>query len=166
MALSVFMFGACQHKQPEKSVVSIEAQHLFEQRDSDPLYLVKEGFRRHNANTYAKTSKELMSILQTAQIPSSGKGFILFDVSCYALMDPEKEAPASSCSYYTKSRDQKKRAKKSFTGPSAEALRMLLSGFPVNQGDSGVSVGYIHCEQTNADFPSCDLSVELNYAGP
>lgn len=164
IVVSLTVLG-CQHT-PKQKAVKETPDTILEQRDAAPLSLVKEGFRRHNADQYAKSSRELMSVLQNAKVASTGKEFFLYDVSCYVVSNTSDESPQSSCSYYLKSRDQKKRVKKVFSGPEAEKLRLLLSEFPVNQGDSGVATKYLHCEQTNSEVISCDLAVELNYAGP
>lgn len=169
--LLVFVFllsVACQHRQksdaPEKKQKSNEETLLFEPSSTDPLSLVKEGLRRENAEKYGKASKEIINLLQKAKVPAIGKEYYVYNLFCHVM--PRGDVVDTTCTYFSKGPDQKKRVKKSFSGPVADELRMAMSVYPVTQGDSGASTTFLYCQDNSADMPACDLAIDLNYAGP
>lgn len=169
LLLVVFLFNlACQHQArtgaSEKKQKSNEETLLFEQSSADPLSLVKEGLRRENAEKYGKASREIINLLQKAKVPSVGKEYYVYNLFCHVI--PRGDVVDTTCTYFTKGPDQKKRAKKSFSGPVADELRMAMSVYPVTQGDSGASTSFLYCQDNSADMPACDLAIDLNYAGP
>lgn len=162
----LFISVGCQHSAPKAvSEKTNESPNLLlEQNPADPLSLVKEGLRRENADKYGKASKDIVNLLQKAKVPAIGKEYYLYNLFCHIM--PRGDVVDTTCTYFTKSADQKKRVKKSFSGPIADEMRMALSVYPVTQGDSGASTSFLFCQNTTDDMPSCDLAIDLNYAGP
>ncbi len=161
-----FLSVSCQHSTPKAVTEKVNESPnlLLEQSSTDPLSLVKEGLRRENADQYGKASKNIVNLLQKAKVPAIGKEFYLYNLFCHVM--PRGDVVDTSCTYFTKSADNKKRVKKSFSGPIADELRMALSVYPVTQGDSGASTSFLFCQNTTDDMPACDLAIDLNYAGP
>lgn len=162
----LFLTIGCQHSsQNTASEKKNEVPNLLlEQVSADPLSLVKEGLRRENADKFGKSSKNIVNLLQKAKVPLVGKEYYLYNLFCHVM--PRGDIVDTTCTYFIKSADQKKRIKKSFSGPIADEMRMALSMYPVTQGDSGASTSFLFCQNVAEEMPACDLAIDLNYAGP
>ncbi len=158
--LLLIVLSSCQSF-VKKSQSTSPIQNQYEADSEDPPMELKNRLRKWNQTQRVEISRPLVTILKNGNLLKSNQEVQLLNVLCQ--IGAEREEVVSKCTFLKKV--GKYWRPLTLRGEIAEELRLELSRFPVSQGDSGVSVSYLRCQNRQSE-PTCELAIDLNYEGP
>ncbi|MGE3260256.1 MAG: hypothetical protein AB7K68_00610 [Bacteriovoracia bacterium] len=161
---ALFLLSACATAAPKSSVHS-----ATEKKEEDAPALSHRGGSPLKEFTFSKENAEkLYGALKEIGVRPIRDGSVTYltahDLSCTLV--PTQNDAATECEYWDGAPGAKSRKQHLVKNKKGlENLRLFLSEYPVEQGDTGAVVRFAQCRVYRESL-DCFLAIHMNYEGP